>query len=232
MSKKSGNSNKVSGMCPSLPLPPCQPRRQVLRLGLLAAVLGCVGRPGAARAAPQRGSTDNAPLRIAGQPFETVQRVAETELQLNGAGLRAVAWFKAFAAGLYLASKTASADQAVSMAGPKRLQLRMLQDVPAVEFSKALHKGVLRNADAAAQSRLAERLAQFEQQIQALQQVRRGDVIDLDHEPGQGMAMRVNGTLRGAVVSGDDFFAAVLRSFIGNVPYDNKLKSGLLGGPA
>jgi hypothetical protein len=170
----------------------------------------------------------SATVRVEGQAFETVLRVGDTDLLLNGTGLRAVAWFKGFAAGLYLPSKTSSAEQAALMAGPKRLQLRLLQDVPAAEFSKAVHKGVLRNADAPAQTRLADRLALFEQQILALQRVRRGDVIDLDHEPGRGLTMRVNGTLRGAGIGGDDFFAALLRAFVGEQPYDKKLKAGLL----
>ena len=196
------------------------PRRRLFLAAFYGLSLACVGLTSWANAAP---------VMVEGQPFETQVRVADTPLLLNGTGVRAVAWFKGYAVGLYLRSKTDSADQAEQMSGPKRLQLRMLQDVPAVEFSKAVHKGVQRNTDAATLLRLNDRLAEFEQEIQALKQVRRGDVIDLDLEPGRGMAMRVNGTLRGAVISGDDFFAAVLRSFVGEVPYDKKLKAGLLG---
>ena len=151
------------------------------------------------------------------------------ELRLNGTGVRAVAWFKGYVVGLYLPHAASTASEAVAMPGPKRLQLRMLQTVPAEEFVKALNKGVTRNSTAQELAVLKAPLAQFARQVGALGQVRQGDVIDLDHQPGEGLAMRVNGTLRGDPVPGDALFAAVLRSFVGDRPYDQKLKAGLLG---
>ncbi|MBC7941605.1 MAG: chalcone isomerase family protein [Chitinophagaceae bacterium] len=168
-------------------------------------------------------------VQVEGQWFDATARVAGSELRLNGTGVRAVAWFKGYAAGLYLADKAGSAAQAVDMAGPKRLQIRMLAEAPAAEFVKALNKGVLRNLSAAELAALEAPLDQLEARIAALGKVRVGDVVDLDHEPGRGLVMRVNGTLRGDAIVGDDLFAAVLRSFVGNRPYDEKLKAGLLG---
>lgn len=168
-------------------------------------------------------------VKVEGQQFDAVVQVAGTELQLNGAGLRAVAWFKAFAAGLYLARPARSAQEATAQAGPKRLQLRMLRELPAVEFNKAVHKGVARNVSVAQLQALQARLDQFGAQVDAVGKLKAGDVVDLDHEPGRGMAMKLNGTLRGAVIEGDDFFGALLLSFLGEKPYDPKLKAGLLG---
>ena len=115
------------------------------------------------------------------------------------------------------------------MAGPKRLQLRMLRELPAAEFNKAVHKGVSRNVSAGQLQALQGRLDEFGTQVDALNKLKAGDVVDLDHEPGQGMAMRLNGTLRAGSIPGDDFFAALLLSFLGDEPYDKKLKAGLLG---
>ena len=42
------------------------------------------------------------PRVVEGQPFARRVALAGTELQLNGTGVRAVAWFKGYAAGLYL----------------------------------------------------------------------------------------------------------------------------------
>ena len=42
----------------------------------------------------------------------------------------------------------------------------------------------------------------------------------------------VNGKLRGASVAGADFNAALLRAFVGERPYDKKLRDGLLGLPS
>ena len=168
-------------------------------------------------------------MKVEGQSFDAVARVAGTELLLNGTGLRAVAWFKAFVVGLYLARPARSAQEATSLPGPKRLQLRMLRELPAVEFNKAVHKGVARNVTVGQLQALQQRLDQFGAQVDALGKLRAGDVVDLDHEPGQGTAMRLNGTLRGPMIVGDDFFVALLLSFLGEHPYDMKLKAGLLG---
>jgi len=166
---------------------------------------------------------------VEGQAFALRVAVAGAELRLNGTGVRAVAWFKGYAAGLYLPLPAATAEQVLAQAGPKRLQLRMLQDVPAEEFVKALRKGIERNAEPAERPVLALREQLFAEQIAALGSVRKGDVIDLDFDPARGLLFARNGTLRGAVTEGADFYAALLRAFIGPHPYDERLKAGLLG---
>lgn len=177
-------------------------------------------------------SAPEPPLVFEGLRFDRRIQVAGVPLLLNGTGLRAVAWFKGFAAALYLANRANAPQQAVAMAGPKRLQLRLFHDVPASEFAKAFRKGMERNSEPDERTRLAERIARFESQINALGTVRKNDTVDLDLDPARGTLFGLNGTLRGEVVPGDDFYAALLRSFLGEKPYDNKLKAGLLGRPA
>lgn len=170
------------------------------------------------------------PVVVEGQAFDRRVTLAGSELQLNGTGVRAVAWFKGYAAGLYLRTPSRNAAQVLAQAGPKRLQMRMLQDVPAAEFVKAFHKGVERNTPPAELPQLAERMARFEALVGGLGQVRKGDLVNLDLDPGRGTLFSVNGTLRGEAIAGEDFFAALLRSFVGDRPYDSKLKAGLLAG--
>ncbi len=178
---------------------------------------------------PWLAQAEEAEVRLEGQAFERRIRVAGRELVLNGTGIRAVAWFKGYAAALYLPARASAEAEAVAMAGAKRLQLRMLQDVPAAEFVKAFDKGVARNVDAEALPRLAERMASFEARVSALGSVRKGDVVDLDHDPERGTLFSLNGKPRGEPIAGADFYAALLRSFVGAHPYDEKLKAGLLG---
>ena len=184
-----------------------------------------LGLPGLAIPAHAAGG----PRVVEGQAFARRAPVAGAELRLNGTGVRAVAWFKGYAAGLYLPLPAATAEQVLAQAGPKRLQLRMLQDVPADEFVKALRKGIERNAELVERPVLALREQQFAEQIAALGRVRKGDVIDLDFDPARGLLFACNGTLRGPVIEGADFYAALLRAFIGPHPYDERLKAGLLG---
>ncbi len=166
-----------------------------------------------------------------GQRFDLRIRVADVELRLNGTGVRQVAWFKGYLAALYLPAPAATAQQAVALRGPKRIQLRMLHEVPAVEFSKAVRKGVMRNSSTTQQVALGLRLERFARQIDALGKVQNKDVVNLDFEPGRGLIMAVNATVRGEPIPGEDFYAALLRSFVGEVPYDQKMRAGLLGKP-
>lgn len=172
------------------------------------------------------------PRVVEGQAFARRVALAGTELQLNGTGVRAVAWFKGYAAGLYLPQRSTSLAQVLADGGPKRLQLRMLQDVPAAEFVKALNKGVERNAPAADAAALQPFQRRFADLIMQTGQVRKSDVVDLDLDPTRGMLFSLNGTLRGELAGGQELFNAVLRSFVGEHPYDEKLKAGLLAGLA
>lgn len=194
-------------------------RMTISRRSVLAAVL----------LLPVPAFTQGAAVIVEGQAFERRVRVAGQDLLLNGTGVRAVAWFKGYAAGLYLASRCSTAAQAVALPGAKRLQLRMLQDVPAAEFVKAFRKGIERNVEPADLPALAEAMRRFEAQVTGVGKVRKGDRVDLDLEPGRGTAFSLNGTLRGEAIAGEDLYAALLRSFVGERPYDGKLKAGLLG---
>lgn len=172
-----------------------------------------------------------APQRIAGVAFDRNVQVDGQDLRLNGVGVRAVAWFKGYAAGLYLARSTTDAGQAMAAAGAKRVQMRMLVDVPTEEFVKAFHKGVARNVPAAGQAALVSRMAQFDQAVRAIGQVKKGDVINLDYLPTKGLLLVVNGRLRGDAIPGADLYAALMAVFLGAHPVDDKLKAGLLGAP-
>ncbi|MBA4177595.1 MAG: hypothetical protein C0505_13730 [Leptothrix sp. (in: Bacteria)] len=166
---------------------------------------------------------------VEGQAFDRRVAVAGRELLLNGVGVRAVAWFKGYAAGLYLAERSSTAAQAVDLAGPKRLQIRLLVEVPAAEFVKALRKGMQRNTSPAGVAELQQRMATFEALIAAVGVVRKGAVVDLDFDPARGTAFSLDGKLQGEVIPGEDFYAALLRSFVGERPYDRALRAGLLG---
>lgn len=177
-----------------------------------------------------------APMRIEGLRLPRRVRLGSAELQLNGAGVRAVAWFKAFVAALYLGARAGTAAEAIAAPGPKRLQMHLLTDVPATELSKALRRGVQRNSSVAEAEQLAAAVAQLATGIDALGTLRKGDVLDLDWEPSRGVGLLLNGTLKSGPrdqpgLSHPALYAAVLRAFIGDRPYDERLKAGLLAPP-
>jgi hypothetical protein len=200
------------------PMPRFDPSRRTL---VAAAFFSAVALP--ARA--------TRPIKVEGHTFAGDITLAGAALQLNGVGLRAIPMLKGYAAALYLPARATTPAQVLAMAGPKRLQLRMLLDVPTEEFVKAFHKGVERNTPAAEAKALAERMARFDATVRGLGKLRKTDMVDLDFVPGRGTQLALNAGARGAAIAGDDFYAALLRCFIGQRPADAEMKIGLLGGP-
>jgi hypothetical protein len=203
-------------------LQPRQPTRRTVIIGL--GLLSAAWMPLVTQAA------DAASITVSGLVFERHVHGAGVELLLNGTGLRAVAWFKAYAAALYLGVRANTAEQAVSAPGPKRLQLRFYRDLPAAEFVKALNVGLPRNSEPALAEKLADRQALLAGRIAALETLHESDTVDLDFDPAQGLLFKLNGKLRGEPIAGEDFYGALLRVFVGEHPSDAKLKAGLLGG--
>lgn len=171
------------------------------------------------------------PVKVEGFVFAADAQVGGSPLVLNGVGLRAVAWVKGYAAGLYLTKRAANTSAVIATPGAKRLDIRMLQDVAMEEFSKALRRGIGRNHPAAEVTKLQERVDRFDALLLAMVKVKKKDVVTIDFVPGAGTVLMLNGKQRGDAVAGEDFYAAFLRIFIGAKVSDEELKAGLLGGP-
>ena len=188
---------------------------RLLQSLLLAALLGVSALASAAR--------------IGGVGFDERVRLADAELLLNGVGLRAVLTFKGYAAGLYLPERATTPAQVLATPGPKRVQMKMMVDVPTKEFVKAFDVGMKRNHTEAEHQALQERMLQFDRNVTLIGAVKKGDVIDLDFLPPRGLVLRINGQPRGEPIPGEDLYAGLLKIFIGERPVDKKLKAGLLG---
>lgn len=194
-------------------------RRQALAGGAAGALAMCFSPPSSA--------ADG--LLMEGHRFAASQRVAGQALQLNGAGLRAVAWIKGYAVALYLPQRSSDVATVLAMPGPKRLQLLMLMEAPASELVKAVNKGITRNTSADEREQIKPQWQRFEASMLDVEKVRKGDLVDFDLDTSRGMLFALNGTLQGEVLENNLLFSAVLRSFVGQRPYDPALKAGLLG---
>ena len=168
--------------------------------------------------------------QIEGQTFDERIQLAGSELRLNGVGMRAVAWFKGYTAGLYLSRPARDAAQVIAAPGPKRVQMRMMREAGAEVFVKAFHGGIEGNSGEAERAQLAERMAAFDRNMRSLVKVKQGDIVDLDYVPDRGLVLSLNGRVSGEPVPGEDLYAAVLKIFVGERLVDKKMKVGLLGG--
>ncbi len=168
-------------------------------------------------------------VELEGVKLEPTAQVGNTALQLNGVGLRKRAIFKVYVAGLYVPQKATSASALLAQKGPRRMVISMLRNVDADSFSGALNDGLRANLS-------DQQFAGFKAQIDALNanlkavgEAKKGDVIHFEFTPEAGTRVVVNGQAKGAAIPGEDFFAAVLRIWIGDKPVDDDLKKGLVG---
>jgi hypothetical protein len=165
-----------------------------------------------------------------GVPFEDKARVGEASLVLNGAGVRGMFVIKIYALGLYLPRKTADANQAIAMAGPKRIRLATLREVEAERFLDGLAKGLEKNHSGAEMAGLKPRMDQFAAAIKAVSPLAKGSVVSIDLMPAGATRLGLNGETLGKDIPGEDFYRALLRIWLGDKPAQDSLKADLLGG--
>ena len=166
---------------------------------------------------------------LEGVRMEDPIRAGAQELQLNGMALRTRVFFKVYVAGLYLPQKTQSARQALEPAR-KRMALVLLRDVPAETFSASLVDGMKDNATEAEFARLKPQVDELVALMQRIGEAKKGATIALDYVPGEGTRVLLNGAPQGRPIPGDDFYAALLRIWLGEKPVSDDMKKALLGG--
>lgn len=155
--------------------------------------------------------------------------VGGAELTLNGIGLRTVFIVKAFVAGLYVPQRSQDAAELIAQRGPRRLQMRMLVDMSPDRMMKTFQDGMNANLAGMQVAALRPQLEQLHDTLRAVGYARKGDSIELDLVDG-ATQLSVNGRPRGEPIAGDEFYAALLRVFVGERAADKDLRRGLLGG--
>jgi Chalcone isomerase-like len=170
------------------------------------------------------------PVEREGVKLEPTAQVGGAPLQLNGAGVRTRAIFKVYVAGLYVPAKSTSAATLLSQKGPRRMQLTMLRNLDADSFAGALNDGLKNNHTEAQLAAFKPQIDALNAAVKAVDEVKKGDVVSIEFAPDTGTRILLNGQPKGPAMPGEDFYAAVLRIWLGDKPADADLKKGLLGG--
>ena len=168
---------------------------------------------------------------IAGIRFADQIDVGSHRLQLNGAGLRTRFFFKVYAMGLYLQSGGMDPAQAIAAEGAKRAHIVTLRELTADQFADALVEGVRNNHTAAQWSALEARVGVLGKTIRSLESASEGMVVQLDYLPDRGTVLIIDGEEKGDAIAGADFYAALLRVWLGENPADGDLKRALGAAP-
>ena len=166
---------------------------------------------------------------VAGMRIEDKARVGESDLVLNGAGLRRRIVFKVYVGALYLPEKTGDAAKILASSGAKRVSMTLMRDLTAKQLTEALEDGVHANHTEAQLAALRSRLDAAEATMREIGSAKEGSVIALEYLPGRGTRITVDGAPRGPAIPGEDFYAALLRVWLGDKPVDATLKKAMLG---
>jgi hypothetical protein len=186
-------------------------------LALAVGLLGVAGIAGAQVVV--EGARYDATVLLGGEP-----------LVLNGVGVRKRFVFDIYVGGLYVGKKASRTEELVGQPGPKRVALRFLREVEGELFVNSLHVGLKANHSEAELARWQKQIETLTTTIKTIALARRGDTVYFDYTPQDGTRVSVNGVTRGPLIPGDDFYAAVLRVWLGETPADAGLKKGMLGG--
>jgi hypothetical protein len=170
------------------------------------------------------------PVVVQGARYDASIVLGGEPLVLNGVGVRKRFVFDIYVGGLYVAKKAARTEELVRQVGPKRVALRFLRDVEGDLFVDSLHAGLKANHTEVELARWKHQVETLTTTIRTIALARRGDTVYFDFTPQDGTRVSVNGVTRGALIPGEDFYAAVLRVWLGETPADAGLKKGMLGG--
>ncbi|MEA2081108.1 MAG: chalcone isomerase family protein [Pseudomonadota bacterium] len=167
-----------------------------------------------------------AETKIAGIKLADSYQTGQQSLLLNGSGIRSKLFIKVYVAALYVGKTSNSAAAILATPGAKSMQMIMLyKEVEAEKITKGWKDGFQANLSETELKPLEDRLKKFNALFPAL---RKSDVVRMDYSPDTGTRLSINDRQLGRI-EGADFFAALLKVWIGEHPVDDNLKKGLLG---
>ncbi len=159
--------------------------------------------------------------------FPEHARIDDTELTLNGLGVRKATFLKVnvYVAALYVTTPARDPRTLVDPNTPAELILHFVRNVGVGDLRKAWSEGFER-ADKDQLPLLSARIAMLNSWMSDM---KTGQRVVFVRKPGTGLQVSVNGVVKGTV-TGDDFSRALFLIWLGPEPPNAELKSGLLGG--
>ena len=164
---------------------------------------------------------------VAGVRIDEQIKVGNSELVLNGAGLRSKLFIKVYVGALYVTQKAATPAALLDAGSARRMSLRLLRDLDADTLYGALRDGLKENNSEAELAALKAPIEQFAELMKKIGNARSGDTVAIDFTM-DGVSVSLNGEARGKVASAS-FGRALLKVWLGENPVDASLKKALLG---
>ncbi len=168
-------------------------------------------------------STSATALEIAGV---TIPDNLDTDLQLNGAGIRSKFFFKIYIAELYLEHPSDNAMTVLDDAGRKRMVMHILYDeVGKEKLVDGWNEGFKGNLNEKQLVDLSAKISLFND---LFVDVHEGEQVILDYQVDKGTKVTIAGKTMG-IIEGADFNRALLSIWLGENPVTDDLRQELLG---
>jgi hypothetical protein len=168
-------------------------------------------------------------VEVGGVVLEDSAHLGNSNLLLNGAGVRSKYFFDLYTVALYLSAKKNSAAAVLADAKEKRIELYMLRGIRTEDMLYRFRSSIENNHTDEELHAMKDELHEFENVFHQMLEVQAGDVILLDYQPAIGTQLTLNGTLRGTI-PGRQLYTALLKIWLGEQPAQDDLKLKLLGG--
>jgi hypothetical protein len=218
-------ASDIRGMTkPTPPFDSVSTRRKLLERVVVASAIALtlLGNPAKAIASD---------LEIAGVSIPASQKIAGSELVLNGAGIRFKGPLRVYVAALYATRQSATAEKFHAEPGAKRMVLTMLREVDSSQFGRMFIDGIQKNQRGADKGKIFQALPRMGEIFATTKKLQPGDRLTLDWIPGAGMQFAINNVQLGDPFGSQDFYSALMNIWIGSSPADWRLKDALLGRP-
>jgi hypothetical protein len=170
-----------------------------------------------------------AAVELSGIKVQDTITIADTKLQLNGAGIRYKGPFKVYVGDLYTTRPVKSLDELIAAPGPKRLSMTFLREMNSAEFGKLLTRGMEDNVSKSELSKIIPGMIKMGDIFAANKSFSPGDVCALEWDPAKGLSIWAKGKLQAEPFKDPAFFRALMSIWFGQSPADWKLKDQLLG---
>lgn len=161
--------------------------------------------------------------------FPTTVDVQGSKLQLNGAGTRRRGVFKGYDLALYTARKVGTPEDLIALPGPKKLQFTALRELPGTELGRLFMKNMAENSPREIVQKHSLASLRLIDVFSGRAKVLPGESFAMEFVPGKGTTFYILGKPQGEPVGDAEFFAMVLKIWVGQQPVDSLLKEALLG---
>ncbi|MCD6543969.1 MAG: chalcone isomerase family protein [Flavobacteriaceae bacterium] len=165
-------------------------------------------------------------LEIGGITMPDTMKAGNTDLTLNGAGIRTKFFLKLYVGGLYLQNKTTDESKVLSEDKPMAIRLHIISSMITSEKMEDATREGFKKSLGSKKSSMSSEIDAFIDVFK--EEIKDGDIFDMVYIPGTGVEISKN-EKHSKTIKGLAFKNALFGIWIGKKPAQDSLKEGMLG---